>query len=412
MDVTVALDARYAMAPDGSVWSQAGMARAFWERYLEVFDRVRVVARAVRVDRRPEGWLAANGDAVIFHPLPDYCGPWQYLRRYPALLAAIRPVAAMPGAIILRVASQISNLLEGQFRQIHRPYALEVIGDPHDVFSPGSVDHPLRPLFRWHFCRRLRHQCRSAIGVAYVTKYTLQRRYPSPFMSSGVSDVDLPREAVAEAAVTHYSSVELASTRTAVRTANRQGPYRIVTVGSLAQLYKGTDVLIDAVARCVREGYDVSAVIVGDGKFRPLLMARAERLGIAARIQFLGQVTSGEPVRRILDAGDLFVLPSRTEGLPRSLIEAMARGLPCIGSAVGGIPELLEASDMTPPGDSAALAAKIREVLGDPARMNRMSLRNMAEAQGYLNTVLADRRRQFYRHVRDYTQRWEKGQRR
>ena len=54
MDVTVSLEARYAVAPDGSVWSQAGMARSFWERYLEVFDTVRIVAQAVRVKQAPE----------------------------------------------------------------------------------------------------------------------------------------------------------------------------------------------------------------------------------------------------------------------------------------------------------------------------------------------------------------------
>ena len=107
-----------------------------------------------------------------------------------------------------------------------------------------------------------------------------------------------------------------------------------------AALQEGTDVLIEAIARCVRSGVDLTAVIAGDGKYRPALMALAERIGISSRIQFVGQVTEGKPVRDILDKSDLFVLPSRTEGLPRAMIEAMARGLPCIGSAVGGIPEL------------------------------------------------------------------------
>ena len=115
-------------------------------------------------------------------------------------------------------------------------------------------------------------------------------------------------------------------------------------------------------------------------------------------------------MRRILDSADLFVLPSRTEGLPRALVEAMARALPCIGSAVGGIPELLDASDLVPAGDSAALAAKIQEVLRDPLRMEKMSRRNLAGAQEFVDSVLAERRRRFYQHVRDYTQRWEERQ--
>lgn len=114
------------------------------------------------------------------------------------------------------------------------------------------------------------------------------------------------------------------------------------------------------------------------------------------RIRFMGHVT-GDPVRQILDSSDLFVLPSRTEGLPRALIEAMARGLPCIGSAVGGIPELIDTSEMVPPGDPAALAAKIQEVLKDPLRMETLSRRNLWTAREYLDSVLSERQADFLR---------------
>jgi len=118
-----------------------------------------------------------------------------------------------------------------------------------------------------------------AAGVAYVTKRVLQERYPARFMSANISDVDLPEEAVLGGVVsTHYSSVELDPLGIAgrVREPKRHGPYEVV-VASLAQLYKGTDVLIEAVARCARVGFDLTAVIVGDGKYRPQLMAQAER---------------------------------------------------------------------------------------------------------------------------------------
>jgi glycosyltransferase involved in cell wall biosynthesis len=180
-------------------------------------------------------------------------------------------------------------------------------------------------------------------------------------------------------------------------------------VGSLAQLYKGTDVLIEAVARCLTTGLDLTLVIAGDGKFRTQLMRQAERQGVDSRVRFLGHVVSGEPIRRVLDNADVFVLPSRTEGLPRALIEAMARALPCIGSAVGGVPELLDESDLVAPGDPDALARKIQEVLHDPMRMEAMSRRNLAVSREYVDHVLAARRRQFYHHVLASTQRWEVG---
>ena len=390
------------------------MAQQFWERYLEVFDKVKIVARASRVDRVPEGWHSVNSDRILFHQVPDFCGPWQYLRRYLEVRAAICAAVPTEGAVILRVGSQVANVLESELRRRAYPYALEVVGDPHEVFSRGVVDHPLRRFFRWHFSRRLRNQCLQALGVAYVTKRALQARYPTRAMAASVSDVDLPESAVlTEAAwTTHYSSIELDKGGLAHsgRQARRQGPYQLVTVGSLAQLYKGTDVLIQAVARCVRAGFDLTAVIAGDGKFRSQLMRQAEQHGVGSRIRFLGHVVAGAPVRRLLDESDLFVLPSRTEGMPRALIEAMARALPCIGSAVGGVPELLEEDDLVPPNDPDALARKIQEVLHDPLRMEQMSRRNLATSQEYVDSVLAERRRHFYRHVQEWTRRWETGQ--
>jgi glycosyltransferase involved in cell wall biosynthesis len=409
MDLTVTLEARYFVTPDGTGWTASGTAQKFWRRYLEVFDHVRIVARAVPVERALPAWLPVTGDGVSLIPMPNYLGPWSYLRRSRAFQRAIRAARPKQGAVILRVPSHLGGCLERYLRERKHPYALEVVGDPQEVFAPGVVDHPLRPFFRWHFSRQLRRQCREANGVAYVTERVLQMRYPAKSMV-GISDAQIDERALAEGGLwSHYSSIDLESEAIGnARGGPNQKTYRLVAVGSLAQRYKGIDVLIGAVARCVEAGLNLTAVVVGDGRFRSELEARAKRLGVAARISFIGEVPAGKPVRDILDASDLFVMPSRTEGLPRAMIEAMARGLPCIGSAVGGIPELLDAGNMVMPDDPDALAAKIREVLGDHVRMSEMSQRNLATAKKYAEPVLAARRRLFYEQVRDFTEAWER----
>lgn len=410
MEVTVSVEDRYVVTPDGSVWTHGATAQHFWERYLAVFDAVRIVARAAQAEEAPEGSRLVTGKHISLCGLPDYCGPFQYIKRYPALRAAIGSATPGRGAVIMRVVSQVANMLESRLQAQNHPYALEIVGDPYEVFARGAVDHPFRPFFRWHFVRHMRRQCRHALGVAYVTKRVLQDRYPAKAPSMNIADMSLPpHPARGQTVTTHYSSVELNadSILQSIRTPKQHGPYRLVTVGSLAQRYKGTDVLIDAVARCTRAGLDLTAVVVGEGTYRPELMSQAERAGVAARIQFCGQITPGEPVRNILDTADLFVLPSRTEGLPRAMIEAMARGLPCIGSAVGGIPELLEASDLVPAGDSATLAEKIHDVLKNPSRMETMSRRNLEASRQFCDSVLSERRRRFYEYVRDYTENWK-----
>jgi glycosyltransferase involved in cell wall biosynthesis len=121
-------------------------------------------------------------------------------------------------------------------------------------------------------------------------------------------------------------------------------------------------------------------------------------------VEFLGALPAGDAVRKRLDASDLFVLASRQEGLPRSMIEAMARGLPCLGTNVGGIPELLPAEDRVAANDACALAGLIGQVIVNPERMNLMAARNLRKASEYEETNLRLRRNELYTAVRDATQ--------
>lgn len=394
MNVIVMLEHHFWQTPDRAVWTQTMFPYSFWLRYLDVFDQVKVVARMGEVREIPPNWKRADGEGVTFAPVPDYTGPLQYLFRARQVKQAVRNALNGTDAVILRVGSQLANDLEPLLRHSDHPYGVEVVADPYDVFAPGSVKHPLRFFFRWMFTRRLQEQCYGACAAAYVTERALQQRYPP----------------ANDAFSTHYSSVELPD-RAFVpfpRSLKGMHPLTLITVGTQDQLYKAPDVLIDAVATCIEGGLDLKLVLVGDGKHRGELEAQAAKLNLGERVCFLGNLPAGEAVRTQFDRADLFVLPSHQEGLPRAMIEAMARALPCIGSTVGGIPELLPPEDMVPPGNVAALAGKIREVVSHPERMTRMSARNWEKAKDYREEVLRDRRIAFYCHVRDTTEAWLK----
>ncbi len=392
MNVVVCCDHHFERSPDGAIWAHGPLTRSFWERYRPVFDKVRLVARVRDVAEAPEGEMPANGDGVEFVPLPNFTGPKEYLRRKWAVSAAMRQALHNGDAVMLRAPSVVGDCLVSQLRRSGRPFGVEVIADPYDSFGANAVQHPLRFFFRWLFSRKLRAQCATACGAAYVTERALQRRYPpSP-----------------EAFATHYSSIDLPNSAFvgAPRLAPTRRPARLLLVGTLAQLYKAPDVLIDAVAEVVRGGVDLELTIVGGGQHLREMEARAAALGIGSLVHFTGNLATGQAVRAELDRADLFTLPSRQEGLPRAMIEAMARGLPALGSTVGGIPELLPADDLFPPNEVPALAAKIREVLGDPERMARASARNLAKAREYSQEVLTPRRQALYTHVRTRTEEW------
>jgi glycosyltransferase involved in cell wall biosynthesis len=395
MNVVVTLEHRFDRTPDGKVWTQVAFPHSFWMRYLEVFNRVIVVARVLEVASASGDWKRADGEGVSFAALPHYIGPWQYLQKAPQVQRAARNAVAPNDAVILQVSSQIATCIQPMLSQTNHPYAVEVVADPYDVFAPGAVKHPLRPFFRWWFPRGLRHQCAGAGAAAYVTEGALQCRYPP---ASGAFS-------------THYSCGELPNSAFAAAPRcddRRKQPFTLVSVGTLAQLYKAPEVLIDAVATCVQSGLNLKLVLVGDGKYRSELEARSQACGIADRVCFLGQLSAGDAVRAQLDRADIFILPNRQEGLPRAMIEAMTRALPCIGSTVGGIPELLPSEDLVPPGDITALTSKIREVATNPERMARMSARNLQKAIEYRDEALREQRNEFYRYVPEMTEAWLK----
>lgn len=409
MRLSLITEHRFDRTPDGAVWTSTANAYAFWARYLSVFDQVNVAARVRDVARAGESWVRADGDGVSFSAVPYYIGPYQFALRWRSIRRALREAIRDDDAVLMRVPSFLANCIEPTLRRRRHPYGLEVVGDPYDGLAPGGIRHLLRPLLRLSLPHQLRRQCDRAAGVAYVTERALQQRYPTRGMATGVSDAVIPASTIGDvprAFTTHYSSLSLVPNPfPAPRSVSQRDSVRLLCVGSLEQFYKGHDVLLRAVAKCVTAGVDLHLTLVGDGRIRARIERLASRLDIGGRCEFRGHLPSGEAVCAELDKADLFVLPSRTEGLPRALIEAMARGLPCISTSVGGIPELLPAEDLVAPGDVSALAAKIRDVACSAECRQRMSLRNITVARRYAEDILQPRRAQFFRHIRAVTDR-------
>src|SRR5262249_55876808 len=177
-----------------------------------------------------------------------------------------------------------------------RPWGVEVVGDPLDSLGAGAVRSLARVPARAALARDLRAMCRDAVAVAYVTEEALQHRYPAAGWSTTYSSIDLPAEA--------FASDELLALRAARLARPEKGtpadPWRLVSVGTLAQPYKGHDVLVDAVERCRADGLAVELVIVGDGRYRAALEARSR----GGAVRFVGQLPAGGPVRAVLDEAD------------------------------------------------------------------------------------------------------------
>jgi glycosyltransferase involved in cell wall biosynthesis len=403
MNVLIALEQRYEYGLSEHIYGDGPARYSAWANYLGVFDQVTVLARVAKSDRAWPEEARADGPSVSFCALPNYRGPWQFLRMLPELKTRVRDAVAQCDACILRVPGLVGRVAWREIARLGKPYAVEIVGDPWDALGPGTWPSLFRPVFRRAGVRDLKSMCRGAMAAHYVTQKALQRRYPPGRNTYAVGFSD----ALMDSAFASPKDIEKRFQRIAARAAQETeitGPFRIGFIGSLAQMYKGPDLLLHAAALCRTRGLNLETTLAGDGRYKVAMKGLAAKLGIADATEFAGQLPFGKAILDFLDSIDLFVLPSRAEGLPRALLEAMARGCPCIGSDAGGIPELLAPDNIFPAGNYKALAEKIVDVAGNPNRMRQMAMRNLEVSRGFSPERLKGARQGFLRHVKTFSE--------
>ncbi len=294
----------------------------FWSRYLEVFDEVVVLGRTRTDDSVPNSAVEASGPGVRFCPLPDHRGPWQYMRCRHELKKLVSHAVDQADAFILRVPCHIGTVVEKELAQRGWPFAVEVVADPWVALAPGNVKSVVRPIALCRGAANLRRQCSEAMAAAYVTQKALQQRYPAatPDRSYGCSDVVLPDRDIVDDLTSRHQRINSMPDRL-----DSQGPpVRLGYVGTFEVMYKSPDVHLQAVSLCRKRGLNVELILAGEGRHRSEMEALASRLGVSPHVHFTGQLPSGQAVLSLLDDIDLFLIASKTEGLPRALVEAMA----------------------------------------------------------------------------------------
>ncbi len=142
---------------------------------------------------------------------------------------------------------------------------------------------------------------------------------------------------------------------------------QLLYVGSLTKL-KGVDVLLEAMPQILSQFPNARLRLVGDGPLRREVERQIVEAGLSGAVDLVGVLPySGIP--EVLASADIFVFPSRSEAMPRAVLEAMAMERPVVASRVGGIPEAVRDGVeglLVPPGDAGALATAVCRVLHDP----------------------------------------------
>jgi glycogen synthase len=188
------------------------------------------------------------------------------------------------------------------------------------------------------------------------------------------------------------NGVDLKLFHPAERTGQRRaGPIRCLAVARLVER-KGLGDLIKALALLERGRFELE--IVGGGADERVLRDLAIRLGVGGEVRFMGALSRPDVAWRYREA-DLFTLPSSAESFGNVFAEALASGLPVVGTAIGGIPDLVEHGTnglLVQPGDVNALAGAIRYLADDPELRREMAERNRAKAETSLEWAHVTRR--------------------
>ena len=182
-----------------------------------------------------------------------------------------------------------------------------------------------------------------------------------------------------------------------------QRPTEVVLVhsGEMLDYRKGQDVFINAIAELKEKGYPVRGILIGDGLMRQEFEKMAKELGVSNAIEFTGWKSGFKQVQAELLRGHFFVFPSSGEGLPRSVIEAMASGLLCFGSKIDGVVELLNEKMLVENMDGHAFAQHIEPFLDDWSMACAERNIQFEKSKEYEASILNKRRSEFYKKLRN-----------
>lgn len=368
------------------------LGRAIWERYLSVFDSMVVSTRVVESDVK--GPVLSDHDLVAFRPITQYVGFSSLFRNFFKILKQISGSLDEVDCAIIRLPSVIGwiSYVVAKFKK--KPILVEMVGCPWDSYRfysrAGRLIAPFAVL-------ATRITVTFAPFVIYVTQEFLQGRYPTRGQGFGISDVNVSTD-LDRLEHRIFRVNELLSSR-------EKGllkEYKVVigSIGKVDVAYKGHRTAIEVVAKLIELGYEVQYEIAGAGDQRSLIDFATE-LGIEEHIRLLGSIPS-EEVHKWLDTIDIYVQPSYQEGLPRSVVEALAHGLPVSLSSVGGQPELVDRKYLFSPGDVNAMVNIIESLLnGD---LESVARRNFAKSTEYDRVLLQGKRKIVLAEFRNYVE--------
>lgn len=384
MTIAISID-EYIYKADGKYYGD-NVGYDIVKRYADNFESVHLICRIKKVDKShlEKHDCLLTFDNIVFFDVPFFTSPKELVFSINSINRAVSEALAGCDAGLVRVPSILGFIA---LRKMKFPFSLEVVANPYEMYKGYKGLAKVQSLMM-HY--QLKRYCKRAKTLAFVTKYSQQKRY------------ELNREKENN---THYSSIELKKEFFSDVTIkhdiffDNSEPIRIAHVANIISgNIKGHQEVIEVAAKLNQLGHTVDLSFAGDGPDVEFYKALAEEKGVKA--EFVGFIDKSQ-LHDLLLNSDFFLFPSKSEGLPKVLIEAMSVSVPCIASNVGGIPELLPEESVFDSYDVEGMTKRIHELTSDKNLYMENAKLMYSTALEYESSVLAQRRKVFYNQLKE-----------
>ena len=366
---------------DGKIYSRS-FSYDIWERYLSVFDSLIISTRMKEGDSTKyniKHMKLSSGENVNFQPISAYNKNIDLLINYNKIKKEIRRTLTQADCAIIRLPSFIGNIAYKEANKMNKPSLIEVVGCAWDAYWNYSLIGKFVALPSY---LAMKKAVKDAKYATYVTNKFLQTRYPTTGEYTNCSNVY----------INNINKNIMEKRFIKIKRMDKSNKIVLGTAAAVNVRYKGQQYVIKALGRLKKQGItNIEYQLVGAGD-QSYLRSVAEKYDVAKQVNFLGPMQH-DKVFEWLDTIDIYVQPSRQEGLPRALIEAMSRGVPAFGARTAGIPELLEDEFLfSNTRNNIDEICAILKKFNNQQNMITQSKRNFEEAKKYHKDIIEERR--------------------
>lgn len=348
-------------------------------RYLQLGDEVTFCMRSEDIiNSDVEKYSKISPYKFRFIPFPNFKSIKRYFIDKPKAKKIINKAVQEHDILVARMPSASAIIAIKAARKLGKPYLVEMVACTYDAYWNYNWKGKLIAHYKLWKTQRVIKDCPYVI---YVTKYFLQKRYPTFGFEIGCSDVEL-----------NTLSDVILQNRIDKINKDKKSPLTIATVGALDVPYKGQADVIVALSILKKKGFLFNYKLVGQGDTN-YLKEIIEIYEMNDQVEIIGALPF-DKVFKFLEEIDIYIQPSKQEGLPRALIEAMSLACPSLGARTAGIPELLSSDCVFDAGNISQICDKLINFTKE--KMIKEANNNFDTTKEYELSKLEKRRNDFY----------------